>query len=297
MPDSPERPTDLPKPANSGAFARTCLTIGLASCAAVVVFAAAAVPWYFSIPPARQFRWFWPFLWIMIGLSCAALCGALPALLGTRTEGQRVPSGALFGFVFGLTSLVFFSPAVFVLLSVLGTSGAHIRRDVEQSTHDLGTLLSSIEEYRTDQGAYPPWTADPQRQAMFVSEKRLPSFEASAPDDSLSFFSMFYASPGYPQDPYAPRDGTRSTYAYWVSEGSEGFILLGRGPDGVFDVDFETLRRAYEPTRFAQEQTGLLAFTYDPTNGLVSAGDLWVSRVNPDVARSSPPPSTPHTAP
>jgi hypothetical protein len=270
------------------AFARLCLTLGLVTCAVIVVFLVAGVPWYFSLSPTRQFAWFWPFLWIMMGLATLALCASLPALLAPRADApSRVSSRALFGFIFGLTALVLFSPALFVALSVLGTSGAHVRDKSEQTRGDLSVLGSAIGDYRLARGVLPPWTADPQRQVSFVSEKTLPTFEAVPPGDPRGLLSVLSTPSGYPQDPFSPSKAKKSTYAYWASARNAGCILVGRGPDGAFDFDLATIEKDYDPAR--QDQPGLIALTYDPSNGLVSAGDIWLCYTNPDFEPANTP--------
>ena len=81
---------------------------------------------------------------------------------------------------------------------------------------------------------------------------------------------------------YVPYDGPRArkeephTFAYWAPE-EGGWILLSTGPDGRFDLDFDTLKEAYDP-RFTTPTALLLHYTHDPTNGTRSSGDLWHMR-------------------
>jgi hypothetical protein len=75
-------------------------------------------------------------------------------------------------------------------------------------------------------------------------------------------------------DPFR-RDGEGDrTFAYWAPpEG--GWILLSAGPDCVFDLDFETLKGVYVPTSYNPTLELIVGYTYDPTNGSESAGDIW----------------------
>jgi hypothetical protein len=108
-------------------------------------------------------------------------------------------------------------------------------------------------------------------------------------------------SPGYPVDPYCTDPG--ATFVHWcvfpgfhipggrsatvydprsdiASVGGVGWITISPGPDG--DYDLTTSYTVYNP-RWAQPSPQLLtgttpkgaAFTYDPTNGLISGGDVW----------------------
>ncbi|MBN1516770.1 hypothetical protein JXA32_09410 [Candidatus Sumerlaeota bacterium] len=56
-----------------------------------------------------------------------------------------------------------------------------------------------------------------------------------------------------------------------------GFILVSAGPDGDYDLGKTELFRdgliSLKPSKAKQQ---LIEFTYDPTNGTISNGDIWL---------------------
>lgn len=74
---------------------------------------------------------------------------------------------------------------------------------------------------------------------------------------------MLYLRPGV--------DRTNPIMFRYYTDGTTGWMLLGVGPDGKED---------YHPPENLKFETStmiesLLPFTYDPTNGTVSSGDIW----------------------
>lgn len=113
---------------------------------------------------------------------------------------------------------------------------------------------------------------------------------------TLTTPTVYLGGGGYPLDIFAPaRD---ATFVYWCIfpgqpdpagkivgkdspiRGGVGWILVSPGPDRCYDIpgDWDV----YDPT-ISQPSRRLLAgtnkkgkaFTYDPTNGAISSGDLW----------------------
>jgi hypothetical protein len=62
--------------------------------------------------------------------------------------------------------------------------------------------------------------------------------------------------------------------AYYVD--GPWWVLASRGPDGVLDVTPDLLTATPDP---AARLDALLRLSYDPTNGVESRGDLWVSNL------------------
>jgi len=146
-----------------------------------------------------------------------------------------------------------------------------------------------------------------------VAASALPSFRLPEPpaeatgewqlwpelkDHNLSFMTLTtpvaYIT-AYSRDPFSPQ--SKATFVYWsVCPGQAdpsgkvlppdyratgiGWILVSPGPDGDYDLANEW--DVYDPT-VSQPSLRLLAgtnkkgsaFTYDPTNGTVSNGDIW----------------------
>jgi hypothetical protein len=172
------------------------------------------------------------------------------------------------------------------------------------------SLATAIEAYFVDHGAYPVWsTGSGTRGAgasynYWVGRSRrgmtdpagLPTFAMPNPTATsipyLTLTSPMSYITTYPTDPFAPIEG--ATFVYWSVNPGEtdpsgtivgaetgfGWILVSSGPDRIYDipVDYDV----YDPaTKQPSERllTGAnrfgRAFTYDPTNGVISSGDIW----------------------
>lgn len=65
----------------------------------------------------------------------------------------------------------------------------------------------------------------------------------------------------------------RDRFAYWTTP-QGGWVLISRGPDCRFNLDFAQLSAAYSGDAPSPALT-LIPFTYDPTNGQFSSGDIF----------------------
>jgi hypothetical protein len=149
---------------------------------------------------------------------------------------------------------------------------ASIRSAVSRVQSDMRSLATAVEAYCVDTGAYPSWTAEPGKRLAFRSDAPLPSFRRYEEGGAMSLTTPVSFITRYPSDPFH-KDGEDRTFSYYAPD-DLGWILLSAGPNCVFDVDFETLKKVYDPAR-ENPTPELLALTYDPTNGAVSAGDIW----------------------
>jgi hypothetical protein len=136
---------------------------------------------------------------------------------------------------------------------------------------DLRRLSIALETYYNDRGAYPPSTLDPAKQWYFKTTAKMPSFwDLNYRYDGRT--GPFRFPYGFTYDEFSYITESR-TFAYWAPpEG--GWILISAGPNCKFDLDFATLLKAYKPNS-PNPALGLIPFTYDPTNGTKSSGDIW----------------------
>jgi len=232
---------------------------------------------------------FWPF-WACLLLTdrlrllaAALVCFAVFAALGFFFEQPycvlSLVLGALFlplGWVRRKRSLLYALSTFFVGLFMNGCLVPHLCYlsepwDVMCTESQMRTLAEALEAYRTEWDHYPAWTMEPARQARFRTMRvRMPSFQVSDTSSGGKTFSS--GLPEYPRDVFSYDDEDR-TFAYYAPDAT-GWILVSPGPDCVFDLSFEILRglragTCYSPT------PGLLQYTYDCTNGSISAGDIW----------------------
>jgi Tfp pilus assembly protein PilE len=151
---------------------------------------------------------------------------------------------------------------------------SHINSPYSRAHTGMRSIATAMEAYYVDAGAYPAWTTEPSLWIAFNSSARLPSFRRSVDGGPMTLTTPTAFMTSFPSDPFR-RDGEPDrTFAYWAPpEG--GWILLSAGPDCVFDLDFETLKGVYLPTSYNPTLELIVGYTYNPTNGAVSAGDIW----------------------
>lgn len=112
--------------------------------------------------------------------------------------------------------------------------------------------------------------ASPIRSKLLRQMPPFSQWNESGPTRTLTTPIAYISS--LPQDVFSYLDADR-TFVYWAP-GDKGWILLSAGPDCVFDLDFETLQKVYDPS-ISQPSPALLHYAYDPTNGSLSRGDLF----------------------
>lgn len=140
-----------------------------------------------------------------------------------------------------------------------------ISQKTERAARDLLHAEAAIDAYRVDTGeAFQPTNEDalPDAFAEFFAGRRggSPFHHEQARVARLDLFS-----PGRPySQPLA--------FYRW----SEKWVLVSRGPDGRLDIE-PALGHSHGEDNAVGLAHRLAPFTYDPTNGSSSAGDLWVS--------------------
>jgi hypothetical protein len=179
----------------------------------------------------------------------------------------------------------------------------NVRDMVSRARTDQRALAVAIESYYVDNCIYPAWALGPQSVngvwAKGTAAEQMPSFRLSNPKSKDRAF-MTLTTPmahitTYPKDVFSP-DGD-ATFAFWnvfpgdpdaskyfgeppPQVGGVGWILVSPGPDGDYDLLGEW--DVYNP-KIAQPSPRLMtgtnkkgdSYTYDPTNGTVSNGDMW----------------------
>lgn len=133
-------------------------------------------------------------------------------------------------------------------------------------------MAASIEQYYLENNTYPAWTLNPDEQVTpFFSNVPMSTF---VKNEKLGYRVRFvdkYAT-ALSREPFNKRGRERSCYAYYSD--LYGWILLGTGPDEVFDMDFETLSTLYKST-ISQPSPELILYSYDGSNGIISSGDIF----------------------
>lgn len=151
-----------------------------------------------------------------------------------------------------------------------------VRQMVLRTRSDMRAMATAIESYYVDNNCYP--SSDPARniRKMLPGQPNVSSFASTCLTTPIAYITYV------PEDPFA---GEGQIFAYHMAlqpvpgstPKSAGWILLSPGPDGRFDLDPSVYRAGLNPGVYAP-QPELVAAAYDPTNGTVSAGDIW--RIN-----------------
>jgi len=158
---------------------------------------------------------------------------------------------------------------------------------------DFRTIAMALEAYYQEHNSYPAWAkgeggansfAEPYSGAYHIHTFRIWKNENEVGTFYTLTTPLAYMTQ-YLSDPWADTRGV--TYGYYADE--NGWILYSWGPDtdeneiedpGDLESDVEQVYRS----SISQPSLTLIAgsssssheaYTYDPTNGIISAGDIW----------------------
>ena len=167
-----------------------------------------------------------------------------------------------------LIELLIIVAIVAILLAALSgpddLTGDIIRRNVELDNQYLDEIAAALEAYRAENGAYPPMWFDA------TGFGRIPP-QLTTPVGYLPVEDVYLIRRSYPAD--ARRDPPHnSRMLHYAAAPQRGFLVLAPGPDNRWNIpDTEELVRLKQN----QLRAVLLRYTYDPTNGALSSGDIW----------------------
>ncbi len=180
--------------------------------------------------------------------------------------------------------------AILAAIAVPNFLEAQIRSKVSRQQANMRTVATALESYSVDHNKYPPTTWNPTN-GSWVLEERWKVFpgtlttpisyvSSNAPledifrrahnfDTELSYQIMYLPSVWY-LPPYRSDDGT-----YWKQCRRYGlWVLRSAGPDTYYQNHFD-MKGDYD-------NGGWNLASYDPTNGTVSAGDIYRSQKRSD---------------
>ena len=199
-------------------------------------------------------------------------------------------------------------PAAFLILFIASFSETLTRATVSRVRTDMRSLGTAIEAYYADRHRYPVWdrgNLNPNG-AWTFTYGILSAYNHTGETAFFPSFLMNNQTPGgrfytlstpvayltsYPRDAFSVF--RQATFVYWSVEPgrpapsgmlnpttASGWILVSLGPDR--DLDIADNWDVYDPG-ISQPSDRLLAgtnkkgfaFTYDPTNGTFSNGDIW----------------------
>lgn len=167
---------------------------------------------------------------------------------------------------------------------------AQIGTRVAQTKAGMLSMANALEDYFVDNRRYPPFAKGP-RSYNGALGPQVPASALPSLDQSLLRPTAYLPAVQYPTDPFCPK--AKATFLYWSIQPGQpdpsgntvgqntypGWILVSPGPDGDYDIAGEW--DVYDPLTAPSKSllTGTnkqgSAFTYDPTNGMKSDGDIW----------------------
>ena len=130
--------------------------------------------------------------------------------------------------------------------AVPGFLAAQVQSKVSRVRSDMRSMATAIETYYIDHNTYP------------VS---LPLAAPSGITTPIAYNSSHFL------DPFAPTLG--DTLRYHTT--GDGWIIWSAGPDAVYGLDW----KVYNTEEEQPSDILLTQYTYDPTNGTISVGDIW----------------------
>lgn len=178
--------------------------------------------------------------------------------------------------------------SVLIILIVLGIV---IMRDIGASRQwsstrsRLHNYSYAIENYHTDHASYPRMVGI----AEWFPPSDLPTLKEAGGElvtAAAGITSPTAYLPSVFPDYFSPFSGVRVPLAYAV--GNERFLVWSCGPDG--DYDIQNPIPLMEGTS-EEAQARLSGFSYDPTNGGHSSGDIFLLRPYASPAETPAPPS------
>ncbi|MCX7018499.1 MAG: hypothetical protein NTY46_05795 [Candidatus Sumerlaeota bacterium] len=153
--------------------------------------------------------------------------------------------------------------AASVAIAVPNFMEAGVRSKVSRTRADMRSMATALESYYVDYNAYPASTVDATKtmRPSPPASKPVPCFKSPNLTTPIAYITQ------HMPDSFAEKPGL--TFGY-LAKGN-GWILVSPGPDMKFDINWEV----YDPA-VAQPSIDLISkYTYDPTNGTVSVGDIW----------------------
>lgn len=180
---------------------------------------------------------------------------------------------------------------------------AHTAADVAAARVDLQKLKTGLEAYKSDRGAYPWQQSSTACRKLFFSGPSIPTLDRlSTPimylEANCNFVNRFNAIAQYEGPEFETTRSLSSEilrdYRYnarnqqdtstWGQVGPQDvdpiwYFLEASGPDQHFHWTWNALNRA--PDDNSTSRAILLQTVYDPTNGTVSRGSIWVQGGNP----------------
>jgi len=149
---------------------------------------------------------------------------------------------------------------------------------------DQRSLATALEAYYVDNSAYPAWSRGALGVKGFLTpghpSYNVPTFRVWATKAEFNTFTTLTTPLAYLTDYFSDLfvpDVNGVSFSYYSDD--NGWILISPGPDGIYDIDPPDIYDSSVSQPSFKLLTGTnsqgMAFTYDPTNGAISPGDVY----------------------
>jgi hypothetical protein len=172
------------------------------------------------------------------------------------------------------------------LIEFLGSNRYYLshppRSKISRVKADMRSLASGLESYFVDHGSYPAYTLGLKHGAnSFIDKKwdetffRIPTFRNNDGEFFHALTTPLAYITGYFADPFSYVKG--ASFAYYSVKKNDvwGWIVWSPGEDGEYDMDIGSAKAFYDPSIEQPSMDILTRYTYDPTNGTKSDGDVF----------------------
>ena len=165
--------------------------------------------------------------------------------------------------------------AILAAIAIPNFLQAQVRSKVSRAKAELRSITTGMESYYVDENSYPIYSATNFYNVGLLRLTTPIAYMASVPLDQFKYQGSWIGGNGAPGWYWAYNDSS--------VEIPRGYIMWSNGPDLCNQLPgFKTRSDIENSVGELPIQTvtwwgfGGGAFTYDPTNGTVSRGDIWV---------------------
>jgi prepilin-type N-terminal cleavage/methylation domain-containing protein len=171
--------------------------------------------------------------------------------------------------------------AILAAIAIPNFLQAQVRGKVARSKAELRSIATGMEAYYVDENSYPIYSATNFHNVGLIRLTSPISYMASVPMDQFKYRGNWIGGNGAPGWYWAYTDSNDFTagqpmpipkaYVIW----SNGPDLCNQLPGFKSQSDLENNVGILPPQTVTSWGFGGGAFTYDPTNGTISLGDIW----------------------
>lgn len=145
----------------------------------------------------------------------------------------------------------------------------NLNTPLQQTNTDMRLVAEAVRSYTKTETELPAYTTNPAERLLFDSSSSMPTFRRFEPGAPDSLTTPIAHISRLPKDPFHMDDEFR-TFSYW-HDAKGKWIIISAGPDCEFDLTINTIQSILGS---AEPAAQLLPFSYDPTNGILSKGDI-----------------------